>query len=148
MDATTTRGFGHLLTHVTRMLRTQFDRRATRFDLTRSQWRALKMIGHQEGLSQSELAELIELEPIPVGRVIDRLQQAGFVERRADPKDRRCWRLHLSDKAHAVVDDMEVVADQLRTEALAGVNANDYATFVKVMNQVKNNLSRLDSADH
>ncbi len=148
MDKNTTRGFGYLLAHVTRLLRKHFDRRATRFELTRSQWRALKTIGHHEGLSQVDLAELIELEPIPVGRVIDRLQQAGFVERRADPADRRCWRLHLSDKAHAVVDDMEVIAAQLRMESLAGVSDSDFATFNKVLNQIKDNLSALDGADH
>jgi DNA-binding MarR family transcriptional regulator len=139
--------FGYLLNDVTRHMRRQFDRRATRFDLTRAQWRALKTVAHHEGMSQTMLAELIEMEPIPVGRLIDRLQQAGFVERRADPDDRRCWRLHSTEKARAVVDDMEVVAAELRLEAQRGISRSDMDTFIKVLNHIKNNLTALDGAD-
>ena len=76
-----------------------------------------------EGLSQTELAEYLDMEPIPVGRVIDRLEKTGFVERRADPADRRRWRLYLTPKAHAVVDEMEVIAGGLRDDALRGIDA-------------------------
>lgn len=147
IDAAKIRGLGRQLMHVTRLLRKHFDRRATRFELTRSQWRALKTISHHEGLSQTELAELLELEPIPVGRVIDRLQQAGFVERRPDPNDRRRWCLHLAPKAHGVVQDMEDIADGLRTEAVTGVSARDYQTFEKVLKQIKCNLVALDQTE-
>ncbi len=146
IDPVTARGLGLQLMHVTRLLRKHFDRRATQFELTRSQWRALKTIARHEGLSQSELAELLELEPIPVGRVIDRLQQAGFVARRPDPNDRRRWRLHLAAKAHGVVEDMERIADGLRMEAVAGISRRDYETFDKVLGQIKNNLVALDQA--
>jgi DNA-binding MarR family transcriptional regulator len=139
-------GLGYLLNDVTRHMRKHFDRRAVRFGLTRAQWRALKTIEHHEGLSQAELAELIEVEPIPVGRVIDRLQQAGFVERRADPGDRRCWRLHLADKAREVVGDMEIIAGQLRADALSGIPHEDVDTLVDVLNRIKDNLLALDSA--
>lgn len=147
IDPNTVRGFGRELMHVTRLLRKHFDRRATRFELTRSQWRALKTIGHHEGLSQTELAELLELEPIPVGRVIDRLQQAGFVQRRPDPGDRRRWCLYLDTKAHGVVKDMEQIADGLRQESVAGVSKDDYRTFEKVLKQIKCNLVTLDQQD-
>ncbi|MGB8634740.1 MAG: MarR family transcriptional regulator [Rhodanobacteraceae bacterium] len=147
IDAHNIRGLGRQLMHVTRLLRKHFDRRATRFELTRSQWRALKVISHQEGLSQTELAELLELEPIPVGRVIDRLQQAGFVERRPDPGDRRRWCLHLSDKARGVVEDMEKIADGLRQEAVEGVSKSDYETFERVLTHIKHNLVALDQAE-
>ncbi len=147
IDAITSRGLGLQLMHVTRLLRKHFDRRATQFDLTRSQWRALKAIARHEGLSQTELAELLELEPIPVGRVIDRLQQTGFVERRPDPSDRRCWRLHLAARAHGVVEDMERIADGLRLEAVAGISLRDYKTFDKVLRRIKCNLTALDQAD-
>lgn len=147
IDANTIRGMGLQLMHVTRLLRKHFDRRATRFELTRSQWRALKAISRNEGLSQAELAELLELEPIPVGRVIDRLEQADFVERRHDPDDRRRWCLYLADKAHGVVQDMEQIADGLRQEAVAGVSKSDYAVFEKVLNHIKRNLVALDQAD-
>jgi MarR family transcriptional regulator for hemolysin len=84
--------FGYLLNDVTLLIRKHFDRRAVKFGLTRAQWRAVKVLYHREGLRQTELAEFLEMEPIAVGRVIDRLQAAGFVERRPDPKDRRAWR--------------------------------------------------------
>lgn len=147
IDANTIRGMGLQLMHVTRLLRKHFDRRATRFELTRSQWRALKAISRNEGLSQTELAELLELEAIPVGRVIDRLEQAAFVERRPDPGDRRRWCLYLADKAQGVVQDMEQIADGLRQEAVAGVSKTDYAVFEKVLKHIKRNLVELDQAD-
>src|ERR1051325_6964798 len=86
--------FGFLVTDVTRLMRKVFDRRAARFGLTRAQWRAPKRVGNGPAITQNELAEFLEMEPIAVGRVIDRLQKAGFIERRADPQDRRVWRLH------------------------------------------------------
>lgn len=147
INSAQTRGLGLQLMHVTRLMRKHFDRRAARFDLTRSQWRALKTIHRHEGLSQAELAELLELEPIPIGRVIDRLQDAGFVERRADPADRRRWRLHLTRRAHAVAEDLERIADELREEVLAGVAAADYDTFARVLAQLKDNLMALDQED-
>ncbi len=128
-------------------MRTQFDRRASRLGLTRAQWRAIKTLAHQEGQTQAELAERIELEPIALGRLIDRLQQAGFVERKADPQDRRCWRLHLTRKAHGVADEMEAIADVLRREILAGIAAADITTTIAVLDRIKNNLNALDSAE-
>src|SRR5580698_4060704 len=100
--------FGYLLNDVTLLFRKHFDRRAVKFGLTRAQWRATKMLYHREGLRQTELAEFLEMEPIAVGRVIDRLQAAGFVERRPDPKDRRAWRLHTTEQAQVIVGDMEL----------------------------------------
>lgn len=147
MDTSEGISFGYLLNDVTREFRKHFDRRATRFGLTRAQWRALKAIGHQQGLSQRALAETLEMEPIPIGRVLDRLADAGFVERRADPRDRRCWRLFLTDKAHAVVDDMEVIARGLRVEALDGIEQEDFDAFLRVLIRIKTNLAALDSAN-
>ena len=120
MSTTEKTTFGFLVTDVTRLMRKLFDRRAQRFDLTRAQWRALKRVHHGEGITQNELAEFLEMEPIAVGRVIDRLQKAGFVERRADPSDRRVWRLHLLPKAHAVVDDMDELSSELFRQAQRG----------------------------
>jgi DNA-binding MarR family transcriptional regulator len=137
--------FGYLLNDVTRQFRKHFDRRATRFGLTRAQWRALKTLARQQGLSQRALAEQIEVEPIAIGRVIDRLVHAGFVERRADPHDRRLWRLHLTGKAHAVVDDMEVIADGLRDVALSGIGRAELDVFLRVLQRIKTNLAELDT---
>jgi DNA-binding MarR family transcriptional regulator len=146
MNKTRENNFGYLLHDVTRQLRKHFDRRATRLELTRAQWRALKSIRRQEGLSQTELAEYLDMEPIPVGRVIDRLEKTGFIERRADPGDRRRWRLYLLPKAHAVVEEMEVIADGLWNDALAGIDRNDFETLLRVLAQLKDNLAALDAA--
>ena len=130
----------------TQLVRTHFDRRAVRLGLTRAQWRALKSIERREGLSQSELAEMLEMEPIPVGRVIDRLEKSGFVERRADPADRRRWRLYLLPNARAVLEEMEVIVAGLRKDALRGVADADVDALLRVVAQMKDNLNALDGA--
>ena len=144
MNPTEKTTFGYLVTDVTRLMRKQFDRRAVRFGLTRAQWRALKRVHHGEGITQNELAEFLEMEPIAVGRVIDRLQKAGFIERRADPRDRRVWRLHLLPKAHAVVDDMEQIASELLRQAQRGVSAAEMKSMMSVLARMKDNLNALD----
>jgi len=138
--------FGFLVNDVTRLMRKLFDRRAARLELTRAQWRALKRVHYSEGLTQNELAEYLEMEPIAVGRVIDRLQKAGFIERRADPQDRRVWRLHLSQKAHGVVDDMEEIAQELLKQAQRGVAASEMKLLLDVFTRMKQNLVALDRA--
>jgi DNA-binding MarR family transcriptional regulator len=147
MAQTAKTSFGFLVTDVTRLMRKHFDRRAVRFNLTRAQWRALKRLSHSEGMRQNELAEHLEMEPIAIGRVIDRLQKAGFVERRADPADRRAWRLHLTAQAHAVVDDMEQISSELFRNAQRGISAADMKTMIDVLGRMKDNLNALDSAN-
>jgi DNA-binding MarR family transcriptional regulator len=147
MNTTEKTSFGFLVTDVTRLMRKQFDRRALRFDLTRAQWRALKRVHHAEGITQNELAEFLEMEPIAVGRVIDRLQKAGFIERRADPHDRRVWRLHLLPRAHAVVDDMEHISAELFQQAHRGISPAEMQSMISVLARMKDNLNALDGAD-
>jgi DNA-binding MarR family transcriptional regulator len=137
--------FGFLLADVTRLLRKQFDRRAVGFGLTRAQWRALKWLSSGQGMYQSELAEQLEMEPIAVGRVIDRLQSAGFVVRQADPADRRRWRLGLTKKALAVLDDMQSISLDLRRDAMRGVTAGEIKKTVSVLNRIKANLLALET---
>lgn len=136
--------FGYLLSDVTLLFRKHFDRRAVKFGLTRAQWRATKMLYHREGLRQNELAEFLEMEPIAVGRVIDRLQAAGFVERRPDPKDRRAWRLYVTDQAKVIVGDMEVIARELRRDATRGIDHDELKHALAVINQIKENLQALE----
>lgn len=139
--------FGYLLNDVTLLFRKHFDRRATRFGLTRAQWRAISCLHHREGIRQNELAEFLDMEPIAVGRVIDRLQDAGFVERRADPRDRRSWRLHTTDKARAVIDDMREIARGLRADATRDINVDELEQMIAVLTRIKDNLQRLDAAE-
>ncbi|HSE13151.1 MAG TPA: MarR family transcriptional regulator [Rudaea sp.] len=147
MSTTEKTTFGILVTDVTRLMRKHFDRRAERFNLTRAQWRALKRLSYSEGMTQSDLAEMIEMEPIAVGRVIDRLQKAGFVERRADPHDRRAWRLYLTARAHSVVGDMESISTGLYRDAQKGISAVDLKTMMSVLARMKDNLNALENAD-
>jgi MarR family transcriptional regulator for hemolysin len=138
--------FGYLLNDVTLLFRKHFDRRAVKFGLTRAQWRATKMLYHREGLRQTELADLLEMEPIAVGRVIDRLQAAGFVERRPDPKDRRAWRLYVTDQARGVIADMELIAQGLRKDATIGIDVAEMEQAMGVLNRIKENLQALDAS--
>ena len=137
--------FTHQLHDVTRLLRKHFDRRAAAFGLTRAQWRLLKAIHREEGQTQAALADALEMEPIAVGRVIDRLAHGDFIERRADPADRRCWRLHLTARAHAVANDMEVIAQQLRDDSVKGIAPADLKVFLQVLSYLRRNLDVLDA---
>lgn len=140
--------FGYLLNDVTLLLRKHFDRRAVKFGLTRAQWRTVKMVYYRPGLCQAELAEFLEMEPIAVGRVIDRLQAAGFVERRADPNDRRAWRLHTTVQMAGVVAAMEAVARQLRRDATSGVGAAELQQALAVIARIKHNLLALEQPEN
>jgi len=135
---------GYLVTDLGRLFGRVFDRRVAHLELTRAQWRALKRIGHDEGITQVELADQLDMEPIAVGRVIDRLQKAGFVERRADPADRRVWRLHLSPHSAAIMDQVETVARSVREDAMAGIGRDDLATTLSVLDRLRENLLQLD----
>jgi MarR family transcriptional regulator, transcriptional regulator for hemolysin len=138
--------FGYLINDVTLLFRKHFDRRAVRFGLTRAQWRALKVLHRRPGLRQTELAEFLEMEPIAVGRVIDRLQAAGFVERRADPADRRCWRLYDTQQSHGVIDDMEDIARSIRRDATTGISREELQQLMTTLERMKENLQSLEGA--
>lgn len=137
--------FGFLLSDVTRLFRKHFDRRAVGVGLTRAQWRALKWLSAGEGTYQSELAEQLEMEPIAVGRVIDRLQAAGFVVRQSDPADRRRWQLCLTERSHSVLDDMQAIAKKLRGDAMRGIPKADLKRTTEVLERIKQNLLALDT---
>jgi DNA-binding MarR family transcriptional regulator len=125
-----------LLHDLARQLRLNADRRASIHGLTRAQWIVLYRLDKQPGLSQKELAEILEVEPITVARLIDRLEERGMVERRDDPHDRRIWRLHLRHPAHAVL--RELAAE--RADMLGMVSAGlDDAT----LRHLKEGLARM-----
>ena len=136
--------FGYTIADMTRLLRRVFDRRAAHLGLTRAQWRALKLIGRSPGLTQVQLSEELDMEAIAVGRVLDRMQAAGFIERRNDPNDRRCWRLFPVGETPAAMVEMKRIADQLNDEVLDGVSDEDFETVMRVLAAVKVNLHELD----
>lgn len=108
-----------LLHDVARLIRVEADRRARLQDMTRAQWVMLLKLSHHPGLSQKDLAEILEVEPMTVARLTDRLEARGLVERRADPKDRRIWRLHLRPEAEPILSEIESQRAEL-AELIAG----------------------------
>lgn len=112
---------GFLISDVSRLMRRRFDERARDVGATRAQWRTLTTLSRNEGLNQGALAELLEVEPITLCRMIDRLEESGLVERRRDPADRRAWQLFLTDKSKPMLDDLKDMADNLFEHVLFGL---------------------------
>ncbi len=137
------RYFGFLVSDVARLLRTEFDRRVRDFGLTRSQWLALTRIYRQPGCTQSELAEMMEMEKGPAGRLIDRLEDNGFVVREADPADRRVNRIHLTPEAEAIERTMRRIARQTILEALSDLDEAERDKAVELLITVKARLQEL-----
>ncbi|HEX3674192.1 MAG TPA: MarR family transcriptional regulator [Rhizomicrobium sp.] len=130
-----------VLNDVARLVRTRFDQRARAFGMTRAQWVILARLNRQPGLSQNEMAAICEVEPITVGRLIDRLEARGFVERRADPADRRIRRLHLLPAAKPLLEDIALYRDELHEQIVVGVAGQDYEKLVETLLQIKDNLT-------
>ncbi len=137
-----TRQMGFLIHDVARLLRREFDRRGKRTDATRAQYVALARIRNQEGLSQTELAALMDIRPITLTRIIDRLVEKSWVERRAHPTDRRMWLLYLTPKARPHTDKMREVARDVRKKAFNGIPSQDLQKLRWMLEKVKDNLAQ------
>ena len=133
---------GALIADVSHLLRRAFDERARDIGVSRPQWRVLTMLRRHEGINQGGLAELIEVEPITLCRMVDRLQEADLVERRADPADRRAWRLFLTARASALLDEMRPLALGLFDKAMMGLSADERDGLIHALARVRTNLSR------
>jgi DNA-binding MarR family transcriptional regulator len=134
------RNFGFILHDVARLLRTTYDRRVRDLGLTRSQWWVLTHLFRKDGITQSELAETLELEKPSLGKLLDRLETKGWVRRAADPKDRRAKLVFLTDAAQAPMLVMREVAAGVREDALLGLSAADQDRFVDALLTIKSNL--------
>jgi MarR family transcriptional regulator, transcriptional regulator for hemolysin len=132
---------GFLLHEVARLLKRRFERHARGSGLTRSQWQVLAYLSLHEGINQSGLAELLEIEPITLGRIVDKLQALGLVERRPDPSDRRVWLLHLTPAAHPKLTLLHRLGVVTRGEALAGLPDTDIEHLLKTLQALKANLT-------
>jgi MarR family transcriptional regulator for hemolysin len=133
---------GALLVDVARLLRRNFNRRAQDLGLTQTQWQALARLSHNEGMNQACLADLLEVQPITLARLVDRLEAAGWVERRADPEDRRAQRLYLTAKAAPLLDHMRALAAETREEAMRGLSDAERARLLRALQTIKGNLVR------
>ncbi|MGE3690862.1 MAG: MarR family winged helix-turn-helix transcriptional regulator [Novosphingobium sp.] len=138
---------GTLLAQVSRLLRRSFDARARGIGVTRPQWQVLSLLKLRAGSNQGTLAEILEVEPITLGRMIDRLQEAGLVERRADPADRRAWRIFLTGMGEELVDQLVPAARETLDGAMEGVDEIELETFRSVLVRMRTNMSRKSQAD-
>jgi MarR family transcriptional regulator for hemolysin len=136
---------GFMLNDVSRLLRTRFDQRAKSHGLTRSQWRVLVHLARAEGIIQSGLAEILEVERMTLGRLIDRLEVAGWVERRRDSKDRRVRRLYLTAMARPTLSDIMKIATDMHDEALHGLSNDDLNQLMQTLLVIKNNLIEMNT---
>jgi MarR family transcriptional regulator for hemolysin len=141
------RVFGFLMADITRLMRRDFALRAQPLDMTEGQWRLLARLSGNEGLSQAALAELMEVQPITLVRLIDRLEAAGLVERRPAPKDRRAFQLFLTPKAQPIIDRIWDFGHQTREEAMAGLSAAEREHLIDTLIRIKANLARNNGAD-
>ena len=128
---------GFMVSDVARLMRTAFDRRVRRLGLTRAQWLALTRLHRRPGASQSELADMMEVEKATVGRLIDRLEAKGWVERRAQAGDRRINRVYLTAEAERVHKRIWRIAEATVDDALAELSRREAEQLLKLLGRVK-----------
>ncbi len=131
-----------LLHDVARLLRVEADKRARCHGMTRAQWAILIWLERQPGISQKELSELLEVEPITVARLIDRLEARGMVERRPDPRDRRIWRLHLLAPARDVLHEIDGHRADMTRIVTAGIEEQTLETMTEALLRMKSTLTQ------
>jgi MarR family transcriptional regulator for hemolysin len=141
------RELAFLINDVGRMIRTYADQEARRLDMTRAQWAVLKRVEANEGLNQSELAEMLDLQPISVTRLVDRLCDSGLLERRADPADRRVKRLFLKQAAQPLLDQLDHLGNDLMHAILEGLPPEKTEATRLYLDAMKDNLRRLLQAN-
>jgi DNA-binding MarR family transcriptional regulator len=139
--------FGWITADVSRLMRTVFDRRMRNLGLTRAQWLALTRLHRRPGASQQELAGMMEIEKAPAGRIVDRLQDKGWIERRADAADRRVNRIYLTERGERVYAAISPIAAATVNDALEGLSQQDRDRLIGLMLRVKASLTQLADAD-
>jgi len=137
------RHIGFLISDIARLMRTAFDRRVRRLGLTRSQWLVINRLHRRPGATQSELAEMLEVEKPTAGRMVDRMERKGWVVRRLDAADRRVNRLHLTAEADMLQVQLAQIADRTVDDALALLSARERDQFTEWMRQVKRQLQAM-----
>jgi len=140
LPLSTNREFAFMLNDVARMLRTYADQKAAQFGITRAQWVVLARVDRSEGLKQSELAEVLDLQPISLTRLLDKLCESGLIERRADPIDRRAKRLFLTPAAGPLLEKLGDLGEELMGTALCGVDRESVQHMIEKLGLVKENL--------
>jgi MarR family transcriptional regulator for hemolysin len=125
---------------VARMLRTFADQRARQFGISRAQWAVLVRLNRTEGLKQSELAEILDLQPISLTRLLDRLAENGLIERRPDPHDRRANRLYLTPAARPLLKELADLGSDMMEDVLAGLPDKSNERLLHDLDTIRDNL--------
>ena len=147
MSADDERHIGFLISDVARLMRTAFDRRVRRLGLTRSQWLVINRLHRRPGATQSELAEMLEVEKATAGRMVDRMEKKGWVVRRPDAADRRVNRLHLTAEADLIQVQLAQIADRTVDDALGLLSEREREQFSDAMRRVKCQLQAMLGAE-
>lgn len=134
-------GFGFLLSETSRTLRRRFEQKAQDYNLTSAQWRAIVEISRQEGMTQVALAQRLEIEPMTVCRLVDRMEAAGFVSREPDPADKRAKLVRLTEQSRGILDKMRKIALLVYEEAFDGFSDEERVALVAALNRINANLS-------
>jgi MarR family transcriptional regulator for hemolysin len=137
------REFGFIINDVARLMRTYADHKAAQFGITRAQWAVLVRLNRSEGLNQSELAEMLDLQPITLTRLLDKLSDSGLIERRPDPDDRRAKRLFLTSAARPLLEQLASLGEDTMASVLEGVTPKDVERMIFQLEVVRDNLRRL-----
>src|SRR5262245_6306884 len=134
------REFAFLINDVARLLRTYADQRVRQLGMTPAQWAGMARLEHHEGLKQSELAEMLDLQPITLTRLVDRLCANGMIERRPDANDRRAKRLHLTPLARPLMDRLTDLGQDVMGTVLEGFDAAEIERMIGELSRAKENL--------
>jgi DNA-binding MarR family transcriptional regulator len=127
-------------------LRRAFDRRASGLGVTRAQWRVLVKVSRKPGLRQVEIADMLDIEPITLCRIIDRLEESGLIARRRDPADRRAWLLDLTPKAEPLITKFRGIANELVGQAFAGLDDEEVTRLRAMLAKIRENVAVRDTA--
>lgn len=142
-----TNSVGFLLNDTARLYRRTLDGMLRDLGMTSLQWRTVARLKREPGMRQSELADLLEVEPITLSRMIDRLADSGMVCRKPDPNDRRAWNLYLTDKTDGLIRQLEVEARRVEDLAFAGLSEDERQMLAGLVERVRANLSRKEAVD-
>lgn len=140
MAPTLSSNISFALHDVARLQRKRFEQRSRSLGLTRAQWQVLAFLAANEGINQNGLAELIDIAPITLARLIDRMESRGLVERRRHPTDRRSWLLYLTPAAHPLLETMRITGRRTSEEAFASISIAEQERLLKTLSRVKSNL--------
>ncbi|MFC2968713.1 MarR family winged helix-turn-helix transcriptional regulator [Acidimangrovimonas pyrenivorans] len=146
MNNAPTNTLGFLLHDASRLLRRRFELRGAQYGLSAAQWRLMVHVVRHEGISQARLAELLEIEPISVSRLVDRMEQGGWVRRCPDPQDRRVRLIHPTDRAMEAFTMVKALAGEVYEEALAGMSPERREALMDGLTQVVANLNELEAS--